>query len=319
MGEVISYRFRSLFGNPDAETGLRAIRYLQDGDVILQVEGQEVHSVQEIQRILGEHHGQKVKVTVLRERFPWISWRWKKKVDVEVPSSAEYIVNFSKIIDLYYGQPVPDAALRSYVPDHERGLANLRIDGEPPRSFASLHKRYSQKRQVRLKLGGNSYQAQIEARRIGLLGFIPSPQIQMKYLPPRLSLAKALEHGMKDLLGSILVYPRFFVSIFQGRMSFIENAAGPVKIIGIAGMVAKSDWRMYLKIFASISIALFVMNLLPFPVLDGGHLVFFLYEAVFRKPLPPRILEQVYRWGLSVLLIFGLYVMYQDVLWSLGM
>jgi regulator of sigma E protease len=61
------------------------------------------------------------------------------------------------------------------------------------------------------------------------------------------------------------------------------------------------------------------MNLLPFPVVDGGHVVFFLYEAVRGKPVTPGIMEGIYRGGLAVLVFMGLWIMYRDILFISGL
>lgn len=317
-GKVIAYRFKSLFMEPELPTGLKAMKYLRDGDVILSVEGEKVNSVPQIQNILGNNHGKEVMVRVSRESLPFLTWRFHHIQNVRMPSSPEYIIHLKNIVDQYYGNQITDRSLVSYQPDHERGLSQLRINGMVPKSFAYLNSKFTQSEQVKLVVGKNNYQARLEVKKIGLLGFIPSQQIQTVYLPTYATYYEMLQATGRDLSNSIMVYPTFFARIFSGRMSFIENAAGPVKIIGIAGMVARSDWRMYLKIFASISIALFIMNLLPFPILDGGHIVFFLYEAVAGRPVSAKIMEGIYRFGFSILIMLGLCIMYRDILWTLG-
>ncbi|MCB1175222.1 MAG: site-2 protease family protein [Leptospiraceae bacterium] len=319
LGEVIWYRFQSLFGSVEPQTGLKALKYLQDGDVLLAINGQAVESVEQIQLILGQHHGQTVQVRLRRESLPWISWRWSHVTTIDIPSTAEYRIDLHHLVDLYYNTPVSDISLRSYVPEHQRGLEQLQINSERPASFESLYTRFAEPAVVDLQIAGNEYRGQIQAVRIGLLGFSPSVRIVNQYLPAHESLLASLAYAWSDLFSSVAVYPRFFASIFAGRMSFLDNAAGPVKIIGIAGIVARSDWRMYLRIFASISVALFVMNLLPFPVLDGGHLMFFAWEAVAGRPLPAAWLDRIYRVAMSVLLMLFVFIMYKDVLWSLGL
>ncbi|MCB1171854.1 MAG: site-2 protease family protein, partial [Leptospiraceae bacterium] len=55
------------------------------------------------------------------------------------------------------------------------------------------------------------------------------------------------------------------------------------------------------------------INLLPFPVVDGGHIVFFLLEAIAGKPLSRNVMEGMYRFGFIVLVSLGLWIMYKDV------
>ena len=64
---------------------------------------------------------------------------------------------------------------------------------------------------------------------------------------------------------------------------------------------------------AYISISLGLINLFPIPMLDGGHLMFYLYEAIFGKPLSQKIQENFFRIGLSFLLFLMIFVTFNDV------
>ena len=61
------------------------------------------------------------------------------------------------------------------------------------------------------------------------------------------------------------------------------------------------------------------MNLLPFPVVDGGHIVFFLYEAIAGRPLSARIMENIYRFGFAVLVTLGLWIMWKDLIFAFAL
>lgn len=74
----------------------------------------------------------------------------------------------------------------------------------------------------------------------------------------------------------------------------------------IAKKAVKSGWEVFLRHMTLISINLGLINLLPIPVLDGGHLMFFLFEGVTRKPVPPRIRH----WFLLVGFVFLLMMMF---------
>ena len=106
--------------------------------------------------------------------------------------------------------------------------------------------------------------------------------------------------------------------MFSGRISFIDNAAGPIRIFGVAGIVMQFGFQNYLELLAAISIALFIVNLLPFPVVDGGHIVLFLYEAIAGRPISLKVREIMFKFGFAVLLFVGLWIMYRDLLWLLG-
>lgn len=93
----------------------------------------------------------------------------------------------------------------------------------------------------------------------------------------------------------------------MGRMVFgnvsLKNISGPVTIADYAGQTARLGMQAYLSFLALISISIGILNLLPIPMLDGGHLFFYLIEAVHGRPVSARVREAGQRAGLSVLLI----------------
>ncbi|MBL4582287.1 MAG: RIP metalloprotease RseP [Gammaproteobacteria bacterium] len=93
----------------------------------------------------------------------------------------------------------------------------------------------------------------------------------------------------------------------------VKNINGPITIAQVAGQTATYGLDVYLGFLALLSISLGVLNLLPIPVLDGGHLLYYAIEAVIRRPVPERI--QAFGLQLGLLLISGIMVlaMYNDV------
>jgi regulator of sigma E protease len=93
----------------------------------------------------------------------------------------------------------------------------------------------------------------------------------------------------------------------------VKNINGPITIAQVAGETASYGLDVYLGFLAILSISLGVLNLLPIPVLDGGHLLYYMIEAVIRRPVPERIQELGLQLGL--ILISGIMVLaiYNDV------
>lgn len=314
-----TYYFSSIFGEYTPEKSIRAIPYLKDGDTILSVEGTQVHSVIDLQAVLGEHQGETVDITVERETLSWLAPWFTETVTVPVPSSPAYKLIFRDIVDEYYGVSLPDQELSSINEEYNRGLGYIRINGQEPGSFEALAERYPQPVSVPVTIAQRAYRATVYVERTGFLGFMPMPTIDGNYLDRHASAGAMLGAALEDTARNVMVYPAFFKGIFTGRVSFIENTAGPVKIFSFAGLAMKSDYRSYLQLFAMISIALFIMNLIPFPIVDGGHVVFCIYEAIAGKPLSPAVMETIYRMAFPVLLLFGLWIMYRDLIWVMGM
>jgi regulator of sigma E protease len=92
-----------------------------------------------------------------------------------------------------------------------------------------------------------------------------------------------------------------------------KNIGGPILIAQMAGQQAQEGVGSFLAFLAVLSINLGVLNLLPVPVLDGGHLLFFLVEAVIRKPVSIRVREMAQQVGICLLGLLMVYAFYNDI------
>ena len=92
-----------------------------------------------------------------------------------------------------------------------------------------------------------------------------------------------------------------------------RNIGGPILIAQMAGQQAQEGLGSFLAFLAVLSINLGVLNLLPVPVLDGGHLLFFLVEAVTRKPVALKYREMAQQVGICLLGLLMIYAFYNDI------
>ena len=99
---------------------------------------------------------------------------------------------------------------------------------------------------------------------------------------------------------------------------FAETTGGPIKIARVAGSGAELGLLPFIGLVALLSINLGFINLLPVPMLDGGHLFFYVVEAVRRRPLSAQALEWAFRGGLALILALMLFMTVND-LGSLGL
>ena len=113
--------------------------------------------------------------------------------------------------------------------------------------------------------------------------------------PIRYAFGKAIEETT-DVTRFIAVG---IVRLFQGRLS-LDSLSGPITIYEVAGEEGRKGPDYFIWVMALLSINLGLLNLLPIPVLDGGHLVFFVAEAVMRRPLPLRFREIAHIVGMAV-------------------
>jgi regulator of sigma E protease len=93
----------------------------------------------------------------------------------------------------------------------------------------------------------------------------------------------------------------------------VKNINGPITIAQVAGETASYGLEVYLGFLAILSISLGVMNLLPIPVLDGGHLLYYTVEAIIRRPVPERIQAMGLQLGLLIIGGIMMLAIYNDV------
>jgi regulator of sigma E protease len=105
---------------------------------------------------------------------------------------------------------------------------------------------------------------------------------------------------------------RVLVQIVTGNAS-LDNLSGPITIADYAGKSAAMGFTQFLVFLALMSVSLGVLNLLPLPILDGGHLMYYLWEALSGKPVSQAWTERLQKLGLVVLLMMMSVALVNDV------
>ena len=101
--------------------------------------------------------------------------------------------------------------------------------------------------------------------------------------------------------------------IVTGKEDVRENLGGPVMVAKITGQAAQQGGQSFWRIVALLSITLAIVNILPIPVLDGGHLVFLLYEAIVRREPSVRFRMITQQVGFGILLLLMAFLVYNDI------
>ena len=146
-----------------------------------------------------------------------------------------------------------------------------------------------------------------------LIGIAPQHATTFK----RFGLVESIQAGAKrttDLIDLTLVFIR---KLFAGAVS-TSNIGGPITVVQIAGQAAQTDVSSILSVLAFLSIQLGILNLLPIPILDGGHLFFACFELVFRRPLSLKAREIAQQIGLALLVMLMILAFYNDIMRLFG-
>ena len=122
----------------------------------------------------------------------------------------------------------------------------------------------------------------------------------------------ALGHGIDQTAAVVRMTASVMGQFLMGDRS-IKEMGGPVKIAKTSGEVASLGIEQLVVFAAFISINLGFINLLPLPMLDGGHLLFYGYEAVRRRPAPPQAQEWAFRFGFAAIVTLMLVVTFNDL------
>ncbi|MBS4027273.1 MAG: RIP metalloprotease RseP [Ignavibacteriales bacterium] len=132
---------------------------------------------------------------------------------------------------------------------------------------------------------------------------------------------KRLEYGLLEALPVGIAYgikicEISYTNLWQiatGNVSFKQSLAGPVRIAQMSAQAAESGIEPFLTFIALLSISLAIINIFPFPALDGGHLMFLIYEAIFRREIPVKVKLVIQQAGFYMLLMLMAFILYNDI------
>jgi len=132
-------------------------------------------------------------------------------------------------------------------------------------------------------------------------------------LTERVDPATALWLGVKETWFVIERTLSYIGGVFTGREA-ADQVGGPLRIAQISGQVASIGMVALINLAAVLSISIGLLNLFPVPLLDGGHLLFYMVEAIRGRPLSERAQEMGFRIGLGLVLMLMVFATYNDIL-----
>jgi regulator of sigma E protease len=187
-----------------------------------------------------------------------------------------------------------------------RELIRAQVDRGQPRTAAWQIERQGQPLTIDVTPGIENDQGQPVGRIGAQVG--AAPEMVLVRLGP----VDGLAAGAVKVWQVSALTLRFLGRMVMGQLS-VKNLSGPVAIADFAGKAAHMGPVYYLGFLAFVSVSLGLMNLLPLPVLDGGHLMYFFWEAVTGKPVVGVWLDRLQYAGLSLLLALMAIALFNDI------
>jgi regulator of sigma E protease len=135
---------------------------------------------------------------------------------------------------------------------------------------------------------------------------------EVKMVETQLGLIDGLVYGVSQTWTGAVFSLKMLGKMLIGQLS-LSNLSGPLTIADYAGQSAKHGLEQYLSFLALVSISIGVLNLLPIPTLDGGHLMYHATELVRKKPLTLHTQELLQRFGVGVLALLMSVALFNDL------
>jgi len=148
-------------------------------------------------------------------------------------------------------------------------------------------------------------------RRIGILGIQRSPAPEDLKSQP-VALPQAVWLGVQESWDVVDQTLSYVGGVIIGRKS-ADQLGGPIRIAQMSGQVASLGFVVLLHFAGMLSVSIGLLNLFPIPLLDGGHLLFYLIEGVRGRPLSERAQEVGFRIGLAIVLMLMIFATFNDI------
>lgn len=144
-----------------------------------------------------------------------------------------------------------------------------------------------------------------------MIGFAPQGLDKKELAYVHYGFAESIGLGTSRAFGIIFVQLKAFKKLFTGELSVKNSLSGPVGMARAFG--SEWDWERFWHMTGTLSMVLAFMNLLPIPGLDGGYVVFLLYEMVSGREPNEKVFETALKVGMAILLVLMVFVFYNDI------
>ncbi|AWI74605.1 RIP metalloprotease RseP [Parazoarcus communis] len=311
--------------NPAQLAGIR------DGDLVVAIDDEPVQSWQDLRWVLLRHALDSSTVSLrIRTLEEVETMRTLDLTGLDIDDSSTDLI---ARIGLRPWRPEIPAVVGRLVDDGPAARAGLvagdeiiAIDGEPIGSWgemvAQVRESAGRERVFGVKRDGVERSFAIvpdaaseNGESIGRIGIAVAEPVLgglTMFAEVRYGIVDGLEKAVRQTWDTSVLSLQMIGRMFTGEISW-KNLSGPVTIADYAGQSAQLGLGHYIKFLALISISLGVLNLLPIPVLDGGHLLYYVIEIIKGGPVSERVMEIGQQIGLALLVMLMAFAFYNDI------
>ncbi len=243
------------------------------------------------------------------------------------------ILIFASLFSIY-GRPVADPVVAEFTEGSaaekagiQRGDLLLSIDGHPVSTFEDVRRYVSVRPDVSIivtvKRGTETVNVPVTPQRkeiadpfgnkseVGLIGIITNDKVG-KFRMEHYSVPQAVVEGAKECWNIVTSTYDYLSGVVTGRMK-ADQLGGPIRVAQASGQMASIGITALLQLAAVLSVSIGLLNLMPIPVLDGGHLLFYAVEAIRGRPMTARTQEIAFRIGFAIVLSLMVFTTWNDI------
>lgn len=284
---------------------------IQSGDFIVEVEGEEISSWQTLLSTIGKMAGVKEECSITLSRE-------EKTIRLD-NITVEKLFSISPLVPPEVGEAMIGAP--AYLVGIKEGDRIISVDGESVKYWHELatiiHGSADKEIELMVEREGRTFpikvtpvSQQVFGENVGIIGI---GQPVYDYYVERHGW-KSVPYALKEVQHKMRTICIMLREIITHPMKNRKFVGGPFLIFQMAGQEAKKGLSHFLNFMAFVNIMLAVINLLPLPVLDGGHVMFFCLEKLRRKPLSLKTQELIQRVGIALLITLVIFLFANDTL-----
>ncbi|ASY56229.1 MULTISPECIES: RIP metalloprotease RseP [Sinorhizobium] len=266
---------------------------------------------------------------------------WKRAATVAAGPIANFLLAIAIFAVLFsiYGRAVADPVVAFVAPGSAAEKAGvlpgdklISIDGKPIATFDDVRRYVSVRPElpikVRIERAGATVDLdmvpqrtesvdplgnKVEEGKIGIGTNQEAGNFRVETYGPLEAVGQGALQSWRIVTGTF----DYLSNLFVGRMN-ADQVGGPIRIAQMSGQMAKLGIAEVLNFAAVLSVSIGLLNLMPVPVLDGGHLMFYAVEALRGKPVGPAAQELAFRIGFAMVLMLTVFAAWNDINWLFG-